>query len=474
MGSFFTSTQIYNPNLLDREQFINFFCEEMKKNGYVTSNSDESELSYILRFSDKCKWVTLTSEAYEQGNQFSQSDTGRIAKMLKTVCINTTVIDSDCVTLDLYDASGEKKDALIMGRADDYFGDDIPEPKESVWSSLLEKGRLWKQLLDVYYGNYVSVEEGLSKIAPIIGMDSEGILFSADSFSGDKRTVPLYFKSVAANKEKKLTLNAAFDMVFGDELKAAGFKKIKGRNPYYVKIVNEDIIHVLTYVSKVSGRRNQNAFEIYAGAASLYRDKIDLSVKPVDNIHWMCSSFTLFKEEHLIPQLRTQNEEETLQKLSIFYYEKDNNASLLSTLNESLKLTNQYLLPYINTITDINTLILYVDKSTRMPCTFDERFEGLLFLKTKDYLEVCRKKAINWENKYKLKLEMQKYGYSLGCSQEEFERLIRDCEFYVSKDIAPIEKVLNSPELRSKYNEILMKRKNDNTNKLKQYGLLIN
>ena len=32
MGSFFTSTQIYNPNLLDREQFINFFCEEMKKN----------------------------------------------------------------------------------------------------------------------------------------------------------------------------------------------------------------------------------------------------------------------------------------------------------------------------------------------------------------------------------------------------------------------------------------------------------
>ena len=132
MGSFFTSTQIYNPNLLDREQFINFFCEEMKKNGYVTCNSDESEVSYILRFSDECKWVTLTSEAYEQGNQLSQSDTGRIAKMLKPVCINATVIDSDCATLDLYDKSGKKKDSIIMGRADDYFGDDIPEPIESV------------------------------------------------------------------------------------------------------------------------------------------------------------------------------------------------------------------------------------------------------------------------------------------------------------------------------------------------------
>ena len=37
MGAFFTSMQIYNPNLLDREKFIDFFCEEMKKNGYVIS-----------------------------------------------------------------------------------------------------------------------------------------------------------------------------------------------------------------------------------------------------------------------------------------------------------------------------------------------------------------------------------------------------------------------------------------------------
>ncbi|MBO7473351.1 MAG: hypothetical protein J6U00_05005, partial [Ruminococcus sp.] len=71
-------------------------------------------------------------------------------------------------------------------------------------------------------------------------------------------------------------------------------------------------------------------------------------------------------------------------------------------------------------------------------------------------------------------LEMQKFGYRLGCSQEEFERMVRDRESYVNKDIAPIENVLNSPELRSRYNEILTKRKNDNTNTLKQYGLLDN
>ena len=244
MGSFFTSTQIYNPNLLDREQFINFFCEEMKKNGYVTCNSDESEVSYILRFSDECKWVTLASEAYEQGNQLSQSDTGRIAKMLKTVCINTTVIDSDCATLDLYDKSGKKKDSLIMGRADDYFGDDIPEPIENVWSPLLEKGYLWGKLLDVRNGDYVFVEEGLAKIAPILGIGN--ISFSAeDAVSDDSSTVILDFKKARpsiimsqAGKEikspKPITLNAAFKQIIGKALEPFGFKVIKGRHPYIV------------------------------------------------------------------------------------------------------------------------------------------------------------------------------------------------------------------------------------------------
>ena len=129
--------------------------------------------------------------------------------MLKTVCINATVIDSDCATLDLYDKSGKKKDSLIMGRADDYFGDDIPEPIESVWAPLLEKGYSWRQLLDVQNGDYIFVEEGLSEIAPIIGMDSEGILFSVESRCIDEHTPVLNFKRTDDNRGRKLTVNAA-------------------------------------------------------------------------------------------------------------------------------------------------------------------------------------------------------------------------------------------------------------------------
>ena len=92
MGSFFTSTQIYAPGNHSKEQFLDMFCKEMKEEGYVICDCDESEITYILRFADNCKWVTITSEKYEQGNRLSQQDTGRIAKMLKTTCVNTILL----------------------------------------------------------------------------------------------------------------------------------------------------------------------------------------------------------------------------------------------------------------------------------------------------------------------------------------------------------------------------------------------
>ncbi len=281
MGSFFTSTQIYNPNRLRRDQFIDFFREEMKKNGYVSSNSDESEASYILRLADGCKWVTITSEAYEQGNQFSQTDTGRIAKMLKTVCINTTVIDSDCATLDFYDESGKKKDSLIMGRADDYFGDDIPKPLESVWTPFLEGGYGWKQLLDVRNGDYVFVEEGLAELASIIGLDSEGILFSADGDNGDEHSVMLCFKKISTKMKRPATFAAAFKDVCNEMLIPKGFSLLKSKHPYYVRTTNEGIVQTVSFAKIKTFNPNAEGFTICIGLSLITLPLTNFELQPM-------------------------------------------------------------------------------------------------------------------------------------------------------------------------------------------------
>ena len=372
MGSFFTSTQIYNPNLLDREQFINFFCEEMKKNGYVTCNSAESEVSYILRFSDECKWVTLASEAYEQGNQLSQSDTGRIAKMLKTVCINTTVIDSDCATLDLYDKSGKKKDSLIMGRADDYFGDDIPEPIENVWSPLLEKGYLWGKLLDVRNGDYVFVEEGLAKIAPILGIGN--ISFSAeDAVSDDSSTVILDFKKARpsiimsqAGKEikspKPITLNAAFKQIIGKALEPFGFKVIKGRHPYIVRVINNEILHIITFRTESPDySEGDKAFAIMGGIATVYRKKITLDQSPIQNYIWFNYMFDFYEA------LTDERDANVVSQLFRSCYYSDKPESLISVMNTGAENLIKYVLPVMGKINDIDSSLDYMRKFKK-PC----------------------------------------------------------------------------------------------------------
>ena len=180
MGNFFTSTQIYNNEKLGKDDFILNFCKKMEEEGYVPCDSDESEIAYILRFADNSNWVTITSEAYGQGNALSHKDTGRIAKMLGTTCVNTVVIDSDCAILELYDKNGKKADTFTIGRADDYFGDDIPQPSEKIWKSFLSKESTWEQFSEICGSNEVFVEHGLSKLAPIIGMDACNIIFSAE------------------------------------------------------------------------------------------------------------------------------------------------------------------------------------------------------------------------------------------------------------------------------------------------------
>ena len=149
----------------------------MEVNGYVPCSSAESEISYTLRFADNTKWVTIASEAYEQGKQFSQTDTGRIAEMLNTTCINTIFVDSDFAILDLYDERCQKADSLIIGRADDYFGDDIYQPLEKPWTPFLEDSFSFTQLLEVQNGDYVFIEDGLTELADIIGIDKKISLF---------------------------------------------------------------------------------------------------------------------------------------------------------------------------------------------------------------------------------------------------------------------------------------------------------
>lgn len=357
MGSFFTSTQIYAPGQHSKDQFLDIFCKEMKEEGYVICDSDESEISYILKFVDNCKWVTITSETYEQGNQLSWQDTSRIAKMLKTACINITVIDSDCAVMDLYSESGKKADSLIMGRADDYFGDDIPQPSKKIWKPFLSNGCTWEQFIKICNADETFVEDTLSRLAEIIGIDSENILFSAeDADEDDVNTAFLHFKkakpSIAMSKNdksvnkapKKLSLNAAFKQIFGELLEPMGFKLVKSKYPYYMRVVGEGIIQAISFAKekslKLDPNRDEEGVEIYVGIDLLINPLINFDKNPtiVDNQKWMITLNELYRR--FIVYMDGFNKKHEAYS---FFYQKGNTDEML----DALKKNRDELMPFV-------------------------------------------------------------------------------------------------------------------------------
>ncbi|MCR4796065.1 MAG: hypothetical protein K5898_13045 [Ruminococcus sp.] len=353
MGNFFTSTQIYNNEKLGKDEFIENFCSKMSEEGYVPCDDDDSEIAYILRFADNCNWVTITSEAYEQGNALSHKDTGRIAKMLGTTCVNTVVIDSDCAILELYDKNGKKADTFTIGRADDYFGDDIPQPSEKIWKSFLSKDSSWEQFTKICSSDEVFVEDGISKLAQIIGMDSCNITFSAENADEmDTSCVFLDFKSARSfitmscngktmeTQPKKLTLNAAFKSVYGEFLEPYGFKLLKSKYPYFVRIIDDDIIQMISITKEKSlMNKDDEGFSICIGVSLMSLPLTDFDKTPmsVGNRH-IGDLMSLYHNYSL-----SFDVDKYAVKQFSFFYKKGDNGGMLSAMNES----QQKLMPFV-------------------------------------------------------------------------------------------------------------------------------
>lgn len=356
MGNFFTSSQIYNDKGLNKQQFIDKFCKAMSDSGYTVCDSDESEMSYILRFAEKSKWVAIASELYGEGGQIAQADAGRIAKMLGTYCMNTEVIDSDCAAMSLYGKDGKSADMLLMGRYDDYFGDDTPELNKKIWTQFLSDGSTWEQFTKTLSGEYVFVEDGLAQLAPVIGMDSGNLLFSAEDDVDDESAVFLDFKKAGTKKEKKLTLNAAFKQVFGEALEPLGFKKVKSKYPYYVRVINNEIVQVISFYNEKGG--DYQTYTVVGGIATPYRKKIDFSVRPSCHMEWLGSNskYYFFSD----PSDYSYEYDGYLHE--VYLSQTADSNKLLTAMKQSFEDVKKWMLPVFNDITTIDdTIIFYLN-----------------------------------------------------------------------------------------------------------------
>ena len=92
------------------------------------------------------------------------------------------------------------------------------------------------------------------------------------------------------------TLESVFKKVFSEGLAPHGFIKAKVRYPYFLRLIGNEIIHVITYAPtfSMSPIPNAKAFDIRCGVATVYRKVIDLGVSARKNCNWLVSDSRLY------------------------------------------------------------------------------------------------------------------------------------------------------------------------------------
>ena len=246
------------------------------------------------------------------------------------------------------------------------------------------------------------------------------------------------------------TLNTVFKQVFGEALAPHGFVKIKGRQPYFVRLIGNEILHIITYMP-----RPNKSFRIIGGVATVYRQRLSLDECPRNNGNWLHGNLHFYRELHPLDEIPG----DLFSKLYEFYYSEE---TIHSSIETALEITKEIMLPILDEVVDLESCIQYFEKFGPFMHLYDNEElvnayvnnyydEGLLYIRTNSHDGV--------------KKNMKKYLI------EKSQRINKNVEEAWLKQISLSDRIFKTPELYAKVLVELEQRKAANTKILRSYGL---
>ena len=276
------------------------------------------------------------------------------------------------------------------------------------------------------------------------------------------------------------SLATAFKEVYGEALKEYGFKKVKGKYPYYARMVGDEIVQVITCATEWCGIKTKKAFTILGGVATVYRRKIILDVSPKDN-DWLIGNHNVYWFLHGF-DLERKN------KVGIkhdYEYDKDDEESLLEALNYSWKVTEENLLASLNKVKDISDCIdfyrwcplsnlgvsLNVILDEKNTCYSNEGVLNVIYYGLENLDGYIQRKKENFErlnSQYRYWMDVEKRGIT-----EEYFKNDRDArEKVMLKQIEEYRSIVEDSDIMEKIKDEIEKRKLHNEEILKAYGVI--
>ncbi|MDE6732168.1 MAG: hypothetical protein K2J77_04755 [Oscillospiraceae bacterium] len=461
MGKFFTALHVKADS---RDGFVNAFEQLMKKDGYVPCPEDEAAVSYAAAFSEG-GWVTLSNGDDSVGELTKLS--AKIARDMKTSCFTVEAVDSDFAILELHAPSG-RTSRVVVGDGEGYGVEKAPILIDD-WRPLFQNGGV-EEFIAVIGQNSTFVEDDLAEIGGLLGISSYAMTADYDELSGNGGVLELSFKKAA---EKKLTLNAAFVKVFGEGLEPLGFKRLKNlenKYPYFVRVVNGDILHAVSYRQTTSPKTGYKEFEVCCGVVTLYRRKINFTVEP---------QMLLTNTSHLYSYAVEGGKIDPSVKKPQSYYlcNATDSEEMLRKLEIVFNDTMGILLNYIDKITDLDACVEYFYNTERgimhlypfdefITSRYTSKSEALLLVKTRNMDDgVERLKNIYKDSDFSF----------LGprATQEDIEKYLKKREDFRAQQYAYRLEMINDPELNKRVLAEMERCKANNIELLKSYGVII-
>ena len=272
-------------------------------------------------------------------------------------------------------------------------------------------------------------------------------------------------------------LATAFKEVYADLFKEYGYKKVKGRYPYYVRVINDEVVHMLTISSRPTPYRETKAFAIYGGIATTYRHNINFEIPVTQNWNWFVSNDELYCRNHPY-----EDNTKIMEKWLDFPYRTDDEESMIEALRYSLEVTKEVMLSIFEKVDSIeNSYKFYEKYQTWMLCLYDGGKNGIicgefgyeegllnfLLFDSKRYIEKLEQRGIKTDEMDRKQIELGLLRYSPKY-QEDLKKLRSD-----GRNIA-IKKFISMRDNPEEYARILReaeRRKAHNIEVLRGYGL---
>ncbi len=267
--------------------------------------------------------------------------------------------------------------------------------------------------------------------------------------------------------------------VFEKGLKPYGFVKAKCKNPYYVRLINEEILHVITYRENTPLLPNYKSFFVLFGVATVYKKELPFEKSIQETQEWLSSLSVLpYREEKFDAYKETIPFD--------FTFIAADEMAMFRTIDSAFALTKKCVIPVLDEIDSLEaciehyykyvpsvTTIMAHDNHVSGPwCT--SYGEGLLNIKVygkereQDFISVV---TSYYKTLSEQEIERMRNGLC-GFTLEEHEAAELRRQTGLKRTINEFKLLVSEQEWRKKVDKELEYRKNKNIELLSKYEIV--